>query len=378
MIETYGIVVGIVLVSMGLFYLFEIPTILSSVIFGLMFGTLSLKLIDISSIPNFLIEFSLFGIFFYLGLIRPGGEFFKKYILQYRSPIFLSTSLTIMVSLGVGLYLDISTYLTIVTIFVFGTTALSTNSVALSYIRDGDIYKIFIAKSMINNIVILTLFLLFLMLLFTPQVGTVVTLKMLGKILGFVAISLVISRYIYPRIFHKVQNPNIHLIGLLLNSILQSYIADTIGVYFIFGAMLSSIFIPEIFLKSRILEPLKSRVAKFNSYTLYPIFGLVISLNIEIVAPIQVFEQFATILFATIAIGYLFTYISLIFTPLNPEERKLATLGTLAKDDISLVLIYLSFKYGVINQDIYTLSLFSIALLSLSVWYRFAKHQNGI
>jgi hypothetical protein len=138
------------------------------------------------------------------------------------------------------------------------------------------------------------------------------------------------------------------------------------------GVFLSTIFIPELFLKLKTLEPIRDRVGSFNNYTAVPIFGLIIGLNIEVGSLFdgEIIFPFIALAIVLITMQYLSTSISLIFTPVSKGERDIITFGSFAKSELSLIIALLSIFYGAIDVGVFTASVVIIAILNALTWHK--------
>jgi len=370
----------IFILQITIFKFYKVSTLITGVIFALIFGELSLKLIDSSAVPQYFIDSSIFMLLFYLGLTKPSGEFFKKYILKYKQLSLVSTVLTISLLSITALLIGFDTHIAVIVALSLGAISISTNSLIVDYLQKqkGEMYKLLFANGIPNSGIVIVIFTFLLSLFNSEEMSFINILIAVGKVSIFILLAFAISRYIYPRISQKFKNANIHLALLLANSLLQSYIATLFGLHFAIGAFFSTLFIPELFLKMKIIEPIREKVDIFNNYITLSIFGLVVGLNIDtgILFDYTLFTPFAILTIAVLVIQYLATYFSLLPAPLQKLEKKIVSIGTLAKGELSLIMLFLALNYELINRDIFTSSIILIAILNLIVWHKFKSMES--
>jgi Kef-type K+ transport system membrane component KefB len=360
-----------------MFHIYKISGLLSGVLFALIFGSLSLDVIGVD-IPVEVVTATTFALFFYAGLNIPTGEFFRKYIVQYRTLSVVPTLITLLGTFIVSLLLNFDTHIAMLLVLVFGLISTSLTSVAVEYLRAGElqkngIYKLFFSATLPNNILIIGLFVTLLAVFDTGDDSLIGISLALGKVILFAVISIAVSRYIYPRVVHslKVANSDINLVLLLINAVIQATIAHYLGLHYLIGALTASLFIPEKFLKASTLEPVLNRVGTINSYVFVPVLGLMIGTEIDsaILFDYDLFIPFTVLTVSIVAIQFFSSLITATFNGLSPRERKFIAFGSFAKTEIALLLLYISLTYGLIDFDIFTSSIILLGILNLFAWH---------
>ncbi len=365
------------IIQITLFHFYRVSALVTGAIFAMIFGELSLGIINYEAISNYLVDGVIFMILFYLGLTKPNGEFFKKYIWQYKKSLLAPTLITVASLFSIGLFLEFSIDVALLIVLALSVLSLSTNSIVLNHLKElelqkSEISKIFFAKALPNNMIVIVMFIT-LLACFSNQCETFSdSVTPFVQVLGFIAISFAISRYVYPRVSQQFKNINIHLVLLLINAGFQSYIATLLGLHFAIGVFLSTILIPELFLKMKTLEPIRDRVATLNNYTAVPLFGLIIGLNIDIgvIFNYELWIPFGILSITLFLIQYLSSFLSLIMLPLNSQEREIVIFGSFAKSELAMVTLLIALSYGVIGGDIFTLAIITMSIFNVIAWHK--------
>ena len=68
------------------------------------------------TIPPYILDTVIFMAIFYLGLTKPSGEFFKKYIFQYKN-LILPTIATMLIVFAVAIAMNFDLYIAIILVF---------------------------------------------------------------------------------------------------------------------------------------------------------------------------------------------------------------------------------------------------------------------
>jgi len=360
-----------------MFHIYKISGLLSGVLLALVFGSLSLDIIG-TAIPEEVVIATTFALLFYAGLNIPTGEFFKKYIVQYKTLSVVPTLITLLGTFLISLALDFDTHIAMILVLVFGLISTSVTSVAVEYLRAGElqknqIYKLFFSASLPNNVLIIGLFVTLLAIFDTGDSSFIGVGLALAKVILFVVISIAVSRYLYPRVIHslKINSSDLSLGLLFINAVIHSLIAYSLGLHFLIGALTSSLFIPEKFLKATTLEPILKRVGTVNSYIFIPILGLMIGTEIDsaILFDYDLFIPFTILTVSIIAIQFVSSLFTATFNGLSPRERKFIAFGSFAKTEIALLMLYISLSYGLIDFDIFTSSIILLGMLNLFAWH---------
>ncbi len=363
------------LLQVVIFYFYRVSGILTGVLFGLIFGSLSLDLLNMETIPPYILDAVIFMAIFYLGLTKPSGEFFKKYIFQYKN-LILPTIATMLIVFGVAIAINFDLHIAIILVFALSVVSLSTNSVSLQFLRENNfvnsnLWRIFFAKVISNNFIIVTVFVT-LLAIFDGGTNSIFGVSLaVVKTISFLIVSLAISRYIVPRIIQKLTNIYFVSAILLLNGLLQVTIAHFIGLHFMIAVFVSTLFIPEMFLKQALLEPIRENFGKFNNFLVTPLFGLFIgsSISTNILFDRELFFPFLAITFAILLTQYVSNKFIIRFTNLKDFEKSILLIGSFAKTDLSLSILIISLHFGLIDGDIFTSSIILLALLNLLPCY---------
>lgn len=364
----------LVIVQIALYHFYRISGLLSGVLFASIFGGLSLNFIDNSSFPTELLNGVIFMIVFYLSLMKPNGEFFKKHILKYRN-LIVPTLITMVISLSTAIYIGFDTHIALILVFAISIISLSTNSISIDFLKSNELEKselskIFFAKALPNNGLILVLFVSLLAIFDGGSTEILDIFLAILKVSLFVVISLGVSRYIYPRISQKIKSPNLIIVLLFGNALIQSLIAYSMGLHFIIGLFLSNLFIPEIFLKLKNLEPIREKVGNFNNYISIPLLGLAVGLNLDtaILFDYELFIPFAILTTVILVTQFISSAIFVRFLGLKSGERDFISFGSFAKAELNIIILLISMNFGLIDSDIFTSSIILISFLNLFAW----------
>ncbi len=375
MTVTLSVLFAIWLLQVALFHFYKISGILSGIILSLMFGELSLNIISTSSLPPYLLESTIFMALFYLGLTKPNGEFFKKYLWQNRKMV-IPTLAVMLIIFVVAIIMNFDLHIAIILVFAFSVVSLSTNSVSLQFMREhnlekSEIWKIFFAKVISNNFLIVVMFVTLLAIFDGGSDSIFGIATAILKTLIFLIISVAISRYIYPRIAQNIKLLPVIGALLLINASVQAVIAYFIGIHFMIAVFVSTLFIPELYLKVNIIEPIRNSFGKFNNYFTSPILGIIIGLGIHtnILFDRELFLPFLTIILAILIVQYLSNKAIMRFSGLKETEKRILSIGSFAKTDLSVSILVISLYYGLIDNDIFTSSIILLAMLNLLAWH---------
>jgi Kef-type K+ transport system membrane component KefB len=377
---------AIFILQVILFHFYRISGLLTGAMFGLIFGPLSLDLLQSETVVymDSVVMVSIFMLIFYLGLTKPNGEFVKRYVMTHKL-IILPTFLTILIVFGVNvLYFDsFDTSIGLILTLAFGIISVSVNSVAMRCMKNHglfreDVFKVFFAKALPNNFLIVAIFVAILALFDLGDTSIMGIAEAVGTVLLFLLISLIISRYIYPRISQRFKNQNIILLLLFVNAVVQSVIADYMGLNFIIGVFSSSLLIPEIFLKMATLDPIRKNVGILNGYIFVPIFGLTVGINIDvaILFNYELFIPFVLLSFTIWLTQYVLSIGTLMLEGVQKRDRQIITYGTFAKTELAIVILLFSVSYGIIDQEIFTSSIILLGIFNLFAWHRL--HNIGL
>ena len=93
------------------------------------------------TIPLYILDTVIFMVIFYLGLTKPSGEFFKKYI--FHKNLILPTIATMLIVFAVAI-MNFDLYIAIILVFALSVVSLSTNSVSIQFLRE----KIFVNSNL--------------------------------------------------------------------------------------------------------------------------------------------------------------------------------------------------------------------------------------
>jgi hypothetical protein len=358
---------GLVLIfPMMLRYCFRISAVLTGFVLAVLFGNQLLDILSVNDFQQILIDIAFYVAVLYFALVKPNGDFLRKYLWEYRNIAIFSNLLFIVASL-IYIYFYEDFIEGFIILLAFGVVAVSSNSIAFNFLHLRNIkdeyHKAFFASAIFINVL---LFLLFFTLLDNFSVLNFAI---------FLIISLILSRYIYPRISMLFKKPILVLIVIFLNSFLQIYIASFFDIHFLVATLLSAIFIPERYLKIRILGDIQRRLAITNNYFSSTILGVLAGLNIDFSVFInydQIFD-FADLVSTILGINFLAGFIFLYFSNIPKEDRSNFLDLFSSKVELSIIILLLALNFNFINQATFSLSIATLAILNLYSWYKFGR-----
>jgi Kef-type K+ transport system membrane component KefB len=372
-------------VQILLFHFYRISGLLTGAVFGLIFGPLSLKILDCQSIlyMDGLMTISIFMLIFYLSLTKPGGEFFKKYVIQYKFialPTILTMTLVYLVN--VFYFENFDPQIGIILVLAFGIVSVSVNSIAMRFLKEEgllkeNVCKLFLAKALPNNFFIIAFFVTILSFYDLGDYSFIGILLAILKTVAFLFLALAISRYLYPRISRFVKGEFQTLLLLLGNALLLTGIAFLMELHYMIAIFTSTLFIPEVHLKINLLEPIRKKVGIINGYIFIPIFGMALGLNMDLnfLTDYSLLLPFA-ILTITIWLGqYIFSILTLRLDGIERQDSNFITYGSFAKTELAIIILLFSVSYGIIDPDIFTLSILVLALSNIFAWHKL--HKRG-
>ncbi|EJF06490.1 Kef-type K+ transport system, membrane component [Thiovulum sp. ES] len=379
---TFGLIIA---VQILMFHFYRISGLLTGVLFGVIFGPMSLKLLGCQSINymDSLMTISIFMLVFYLSLTKPGGEFVKRYVMQYKF-IALPTILTMLVVYLVNvLYFEnFAPEIGIILVLAFGIVSVSVNSIAMRYLKEQgqlkeNVCKLFLAKALPNNFFIIAVFVTLISFYGYGDHSFIGFSIATGKTVLFLFIALAISRYVYPRIARFVKGDISILLLLLANALTLSGIAYLMEIHYIIAIFSSTLLIPEVHLKFATVEPIRKKVGILNGYLFVPIFGLAVGLNIDlgILFDYSLFIPFVILTITIWVAQYLFSLLTLRFDGIEKNDTKFITYGSFAKTELALIILLFSVSYGIIDPEIFTASVIVLAMSNLFAWHEL--HKRG-
>jgi Kef-type K+ transport system membrane component KefB len=391
----------IVILQSLLFSRFRISGLLSGAIFGIIFGELSLNLISYTSEMDILMEIAIFFVIFGLSLVIPSGEFFKKYVWTHKSLAVIPTLLTAFVVFIVSMSLDFALHISMILVLIFVTVSTSLNSVATNYFRvqnleKSHISKLFFVGAVPNNLFSLSIFMILLSIFDSGDVSLTGIILPILELVLFIFIAIVLSRYFYPLAFFKpldildrklhrkkdnrfTHNTNLVILLLLINALILGFIGTLFGFHAFFGAYLSTIFIPEKFLIAPLKEKVSSRINYINGLIFMPILGLILSQNIDagILFDYELFIPFVVLTVSIIGVQFLSNLILSRINTLTVFESLVVSVGSIAKAELALIMLFIFVSYGLIDPEIFTSSVILIVILNLISWIGFEKIKQS-
>jgi Kef-type K+ transport system membrane component KefB len=354
--------------------------LLTGVIFGVVFGPEALNVLHQNPDFDLITTVSIFMLLFYFGLTKPSGEFFRKFVMSHKM-ISFPTVLSIPIIFALVSYYEyFDTAIALILVIAFGSMSVSVNSVTMRYMKNHelfkeDVFRIFLAKAIPNNTIVVFIFVSLLALFDLGDVSTIGVSTAVGSVALFTVISFVISRYLYPRVATYLKNNYLIISLLLLNAMLQSTIAVYMDLHFIIGVFLSNLFIPELFLKAKNLDPIRKKTGVLNGYLFVPIFGLAVGLNIDvgILFDYDLFLPFLFLASTIIVVQYILSIWTLKFEGVSLRDTTIITFGTFAKTELAIIVLLFSVNYGAIDGEIFTSSIILLGFLNLLAWYTLGR-----
>ena len=364
-IQLAQIIISVVVIATILRFL-AIPIVYTGVAVGIILSSFDLDLISLEQDFNLYMNIGIFFLLLHAGLNTPPAEFAKS----VKSASKISGINIIFLSLfAFFIVYKYAIPLDIVLIIFLVLSAMGMGSIyeglQKSFLIKTPISSMLIGSSAFNNVVLIMILAVFIAFSSSAPNQTIAFLSL--KVLGFLILSIITARYIYPRITYSfgIKNAYIILFIILFMAIGLSYIALLMGFEIFIGAYFAGLFIREEYLNGLVFKKVEQYLS-FISYYLFAPFLLVgVGTNIDYTNLINTdmfnFIIIGTLILLSISIYFIGAY----FKGLSGTEAGIIAFGSLGRSELSIVALAVLSFHQLISSNLLTILIIVLLMLHI-------------
>jgi len=226
--------------------------------------------------------------------------------------------------------------------------------------------RVIIASCVIDDLLTLIFFGLVIGVLSGGEFEPMILLITLGKVLGFVAVAVVLGKYVYPRLslpFRSEGGKGFTFV--LVMALALGLFAEAIGLHIILGAYLAGLFFEEKVAHPNLVRIVKDRAYGIAYSFLGPIFF--ISLGFSITFDISLSTVgFILVLTAVVIVGQILSAGSMALRMGMPKLEALTVgVGMCGRAEIAFILASLALAQGAIDKPVFSALIFTAFVLNL-------------
>jgi Kef-type K+ transport system membrane component KefB/Trk K+ transport system NAD-binding subunit len=344
-----------------------LPTVMGELIVGVLLGPAVLGLITPSEALQLLAEIGIFFLMFHAGVETQPGEFYDA-LKRSLGVAIVGAIVPFSVSFGIALLfgLDLigATFVGLVmTATAVVITLKSLRDLGLANTR---VARIFIASCVIDNLLTLVFFGLVIGVLSGGTFEPISILITLGKVVGFFAVTVLMGRFVYPRLtlpFRSEGGKGFTFV--LLTAIAAGLFAEAIGLHMILGAYTAG-----LFFEDKVAHPNLVRIVNDRAYGIaYSFLGPIffISLGFSVTFDISASGvAFMAVLTIGVIVGQIVSAGGMALRmKLPPREALTVGVGMCGRAEMAFILASLALAQGAIDQTIFTALIFTAFILNL-------------
>lgn len=353
--------VAVVLRPLGL------PTVMGELIVGVVLGPAVLGWITPGEAIQLLAEIGIFFLMFHAGVETQPVEFYDA-LKRSLGVALVGAAVPFAVSFGVarlfGLDIVGATFVGLtMTATAVVITLKSLKDLKLANTR---VARVIIASCVIDDLLTLVVFGLVIGMLSGGTFEPLSILVTLLKVVGFFAGSVLLGRFIYPRLtlpFRSEGGKGFTFV--LLTAIGAGLFAEAIGLHMILGAYLAGLFFEEKVAHPNLVRIVKDRAYGIAYSFLGPIFF--ISLGFSITFDISASGlAFIGLLTLVVIVGQIVSAGSMALRiGLPPREALTVGVGMCGRAELAFILASLALAQGAVDQSIFTALIFTAFVLNL-------------
>jgi len=344
-----------------------LPTIMGELIVGVVLGPAVLGWIQPGELIQLLAEIGIFFLMFHAGVETQPLEFFQA-LKRSLGVAIVGAIVPFSVSFGVALLFGLDM---IGATFVGLTMTATAVVITLKSLKDlglanTRVARIIVASCVIDDLLTLIFFGLVIGVLSGGEFEPMILLITLGKVLGFIAVAIVIGRYVYPRLnlpFRSEGGKGFTFV--LVMALALGLFAEAIGLHIILGAYLAGLFFEEKVAHPNLVRIVKDRAYGIAYSFLGPIFF--ISLGFSITFDISTSGVgFILLLTAAVIVGQILSAGGMALRMGLPKNEALTVgVGMCGRAEIAFILASLALTQGAIDKPAFSALIFTAFLLNL-------------
>ena len=344
-----------------------LPTVMGELIVGVLLGPAVFGLITPGDAIQLLAEIGIFFLMFHAGVETQPVEFYDA--LKHSLGVAIVGALVpFTVSFGIATLFGIDA---VGAVFIGLTMTATAVVITLKSLKDlglanTRVARVIIASCVNDAVLTLVVFGLAIGVLSGGSFEPVSILITLGKVIGFIAVSVVIGRFVYPRLslpFRSEGGKGFTFV--LLTAIAAGLFAEAIGLHMILGAYVAGLFFEEKVAHPNLVQVVNDRAYGIAYSFLGPIFF--ISLGFSITFDISVTEVgFIVLLTVLVIVGQILSAGGMALRMGLPVREALTVgVGMCGRAEMAFILASLALAQGAIDQGTFSALIITAFVLNL-------------
>ncbi len=344
-----------------------LPTVMGELIVGVLVGPAVLGLIEPSEAIQLLAEIGIFFLMFHAGVETQPVEFYDA-LKRSLGVAIVGAIVPFSVSFTTALFFGLDYVGATFVGLTMTATAVVITLTCLKDLKLADtrLARVIIASCVIDDLLTLIFFGLVIGLLsggtFEP-LSIVITLL---KVIGFFVVSLLVGRFVYPRMtlpFRSEGGKGFTFI--LVIAFASGLFAEAIGLHMILGAYLAGLFFEDKVAHPNLVRIVNDRAYGIAYSFLGPIFFMTLGFSISFdISASSV--AFILILTSVVIVGQIASAGGMALRMGLPMHEALTVgVGMCGRAEMAFILAALALAQGAINQDVFTTLIITAFILNL-------------
>ncbi len=344
-----------------------LPTVMGELIVGVLLGPAVFGLITPGDAIQLLAEIGIFFLMFHVGVETQPVEFYDA--LKHSLGVAIVGALVPFgVSFGIATLFGIDA---VGAVFIGLTMTATAVVITLKSLKDlglanTRVARVIIASCVNDAVLTLVVFGVAIGVLSGGSFEPVSILITLGKVIGFIAVSVVVGRFVYPRLslpFRSEGGKGFTFV--LLTAIAAGLFAEAIGLHMILGAYVAGLFFEEKVAHPNLVQVVNDRAYGIAYSFLGPIFF--ISLGFSITFDISVTELgFIVLLTVLVIVGQILSAGGMALRMGMPVREALTVgVGMCGRAEMAFILASLALAQGAIDQGTFSALIITAFVLNL-------------
>ncbi|HCL30596.1 MAG TPA: hypothetical protein DIC52_19475 [Candidatus Latescibacteria bacterium] len=344
-----------------------LPTVMGELIVGVLVGPAVFGLISPSEAITLLAEIGIFFLMFHAGVETQPHEFFDAlkrsiWVAVVGAAVPFAVSFSLALTFGLD-YVGATFVGLTMTATAVVITLKSLKDLGLANTR---VARIIIASCVIDDLLTLIFFGLVVGVLTGGTFEPVAIAITLGKVVGFLAVSLLLATFVYPRLtlpFRSEGGKGFTFV--LLTALAAGLFAEAIGLHMILGAYLAGLFFEEKVAHPNLVKIVNDRAYGIAYSFLGPIFFM--SLGFSITFDISATQVgFIALLTTVVIVGQIVSAGAMALKMGLPKREALTVgVGMCGRAEMAFILASLALAQGAIDQAVFTILILTAFLLNL-------------
>ena len=344
-----------------------LPTVMGELIVGVLLGPAVLGWIQPGELIQLLAEIGIFFLMFHAGVETQPLEFYQA-LKRSLGVAIVGAIVPFSVSFGLALLFGLDL---VGATFVGLTMTATAVVITLKSLKDlglanTRVARIIIASCVIDDLLTLVFFGLVIGVLSGGTFEPLSIVITLGKVLAFIAVSVILGRFVYPRLtlpFRSEGGKGFTFV--LLMALALGLFAEAIGLHIILGAYLAGLFFEEKVAHPNLVRIVKDRAYGIAYSFLGPIFFISLGFSISFDIPASG-VAFIILLTVVVIVGQIISAGGMALRMgLPPREALTVGVGMCGRAEIAFILASLALAQGAIDQTAFTALIFTAFLLNL-------------